>query len=377
MCFARTACDELFLHETSRNRQKIPKVKYSLSYSIVYFMTVEGFLQRDTDQLLIKAEQEALDKAPHVKENDTRHINSENNRTENTFQLQELIVRIDTLESDMTTNVAENSKELKNNSERLTRLEAVGSNTKIILDTSNETLQDSCVTLITLNDTVMTNEANIDKQNESLSKLEAGIELHETRLAKLEKSIDKQNETIDRLDADIELHETRQNQTIDQMEANIEFYETRLAQIETRVILENVTLETQSFELAKLHSDQLNDRSIITNHTSRILRLEIVDAEKQTSTIELDNRLVQLVSDTDKAQADIKDNSFNIRLLKENVTVETTIFNNQITRINELESKLNSIQNSVKDYNGTVETIKVTIQFFIMNQHRSDIPLNI
>ena len=153
-------------------------------------MTVEGFLQRDTDQLLIKAEQEALDKAPHVKENDTRHIYSENNRTENTFQLQELIVRIDTLESDMTTNVAETSKELKNNSERLTRLEAVGSNTKIILDTSNETLQDSCVTLITLNDTVMTNEEKIDKQNESLSKLEAGIELHETRLAKLEKSID-------------------------------------------------------------------------------------------------------------------------------------------------------------------------------------------
>ena len=340
-------------------------------------MTVEGFLQRDTHQLLIKAEQEALDKAPHVKENDTRHIYSENNRTENTFQLQELIVWIDTLESDMTTNVAENSKELKNNSERLTRLEAVGSNTKIILDTSNETLQDSCVSLITLNDTVMTNEANIDKQNESLSKLEAGIELHETRLAKLEKSIDKQNETIDRLDADIELHETRQNQTIDQMEANIEFHETRLAQIETRVILENVTLETQSFELAKLHSDQLNDRSIITNHTSRILRLEIVEAEKQNSSEELDNRLMQLVLDTDKAQADIKDNSFNIRLLEENVTAATTISNHQSTRMNELESKLISIQISVQDYNGTVETIKVTIQFFIMNQYRSDIPLNI
>ena len=339
-------------------------------------MTVEGFLQRDTDQLLIKAEQESLDKAPHVKENDTRHIYSENNRTENTFQLQELIVRIDTLESDMIY-VAENSKELKNNSERLTRLEAVGSNTKIILDTSNETLQDSCVTLITLNDTVMTNEAKIDKQNESLSKLEAGIELHETRLAKLEKSIDKQNETIDRLEADIELHETRQNQTIDQMEASIEFHETRLARIETRVILENATLETQSFELAKLHSDQLNDRSIITNHTSRILRLEIVEAEKQNSSEELDNRLMQLVSDTDKAQADIKDNSFNIRLLEENVTAATTISNHQITRINELESKLISIKISVQDYNGTVEAIQVTIQFFIMNQHRSDIPLNI
>ena len=228
-----------------------------------------------------------------------------------------------------------------------------------------------------LNDTVMTNEANIDTQYESLSKLEAGIELHETRLAQLEKSIDKQNETIGRLEADIELHDTRQNQTIGQMQANIEFQETRLAQLETSVILENVTLEIHSFELAKLQSDHLNDRSIITNHTSRILRLEIVDAEEQTSTIELDNRLVQLVSDSDKAQADIKDNSFNIRLLEESVTAASTISNHQSTRMNELESKLISIQISVQDYNGTVETIKVTIQFFIMNQHRSDIPLNI
>ena len=160
------------------------------------------------------------------------------------------------------------------------------------------------------------------------------------------------------------------------MEASIEFHETRLAQIETRVIKENVTLETQSFELAKLHSDQLNDRSIITNHTSRILRLEIVEAEKQNSSEELENRLMQLVSDTDKAQADIKDNSFNIRLLEENVTAATTVSNHQSTRMNELESKLISIQISVQDYNGTVETIQVTIQCFIMNQLRSDIPLN-
>ena len=347
------------------------KSLYFLSYSVVYFMAVEGFLQRDTDQLLIKAEQIALDKPPHVTENETRHIYSGNNRTENNFQLQELIVRIDTIESDMTTNAAENSKELKDNSERLTRLEtiivneSVVSDTNIIIGTFNETLQDSYVTLIALNGTISVNEANIDKQNQSLSKLEAGIELHETRLAKLEKSINKQNETIGRLEADIGLHETRQNQTIVQMEANIEFQQTRLAQLETSVILENVTLNTHSFELAKLHSDQLNDRSIITNHTSRILHLEIVEAEKQNSSEELNKRLMQLVSDTDKAQADIKDNSFNIRLLEENVTVVRTISNNQSTRMNELESKLNSIQISVKDYNGTVETLKVTIQFLL------------
>ena len=334
--------------------------------------------------LLIKAKQEALGIPPHVTENETRDTYSGNNRTENTFQLQELIVRIDTIESDMTTNAAEYSKGLKNNSDRLTRLEAiiinesVVSDTKIILGASNETLQDSFVTLIMLiDDTVMTNEANIDKQNESLSKLEAVIDLHETRLAQLEKSFNKQNETICRLEADIELHGTRQNQTIGKVKANIEFQETRLAQLETSVMVENVALETHSFELAKLHSDQLNDRSIITNHTSRILRLERVYAENQNSSEELDNRLMQLVSDTDRAKADIKDNSFNIRLLEENVTAATTISNHQSTRMNELESKLISIQISVKDYNGTVETIKVTIQFFIMNQHRSDIPLNI
>ena len=261
----------------------------------------------------------------------------------------------------MTANAAENSKEFEGNSDRLARLETIivnkslVSDTNIVIGTSNETLQDSYVTLI--------NEANIDKQNQSLSKLEAGIELHETRLAKLEKSIKKQNETIGRLEANIELHETRQNQRIVQMEANIEFQQTRLAQLETSVILENVTLNTHSFELAKLHSDQLNDRSKITNHTSRILRLEIVEAEKQNSSEELNKRLMQLVSDTDKAQSDIKDNSFNIRLLEENVTVARTISNNQSTRMHELESKLNSMQISVKDYNGTVETLKVTIQF--------------
>ena len=358
-------------------------------------MAVEGFLQRDTDQLLIKAEQEALGKPPHVTENETRHIYSGNNRTENNFQLQELIVRIDTIESDMTTNAAENSKELKDNSERLTRLEtlivnaSVVNDMNIILGTSNETLNNRCITLI---DTVVTNEANIDKQNESLSKLEAGIELHMARLAKLEKSINKQNETIDRLETDIEFHETRQNKTVSKLYADIEFHETglakletsiekqnatfgkievdiefhtnRLAQLETNFIMENVTLETHSQNIAKLRSDQLHNNEIITNLTFKVLRLETA-IEKQTSCEELENRLIQLGSDINRTQADVKDNGNKIRLFEENITAEMAFTKNQSTRMNQLESDVKSIQDIVKDYNETVEKLKVNMNFDI------------
>ena len=356
-------------------------------------MAVEGFLQRDTDQLLIKAEQEAPGKPPHVTENETRHIYSGNNRTENNFQLQKLILRIDTIESDMTTNAAENSKELNDTSQRLTRLENIIVNESVvndinnILGTSNETLKNSCVTLI---DTVVTNEASIDKQNESLSKLETGIELHETRLAKLEKSINKQNETVGRLEADIEFHDTRQNKTVSKlyadiefhetdlakletsiekqnatlskMEVDIEFHENRLAQLETNFILENVTLETHSQTIAKLRSDQLHNNEIITNLTFRVLRLETA-IEKQNSCEELEIRLIQLGSDINRTQADVKENGNEIRLFEENITAEMALSKNQSTRMNQLESDVKSIQDIVRDYNETVEKLKVNMNF--------------
>ena len=369
-------------------------------------MAVEGFLQRDTDQLLIKAEQEALGKPLQVTENETRHIYSGNNRTENNFQLQELIVRIDTIESDMTTNAAENSKELKDNSERLTRLEtiivneSVVNDINIILGTYNETLKNSCVTLI---DTVVTNEASIDKQNESLSKLESGIDLHETRLAKLEESINKQNETIGRQETDIEFHETKQNKTVSKLYADIEFHETRLAkletsiekqnatlgkievdiefhenrlaQLETNFIMENVTLETHSQNIAKLRSDQLHNNEIITNLTFRVLRLEAA-IEKQSSCEELENGLIQLGSDINRTQADVKDNSNKIRLFEENITAEMAFSKNQSTRMNQLESDVKSIQDIVKDYNETVEKLKVN-RILIGHRHHTHIIMTV
>ena len=237
----------------------------------------------------------------------------------------------------------------------------------------------------------MTNEASTNTQNESLSKLEAGIELHETRLAKLEKTINKQNETIGRLEADIEFHETRQNGTVSKlytdiefhktglakletsidkqnatlgkMEVDIEFQEKRLAQLETNFIMENVTLETHSQKIAKLHSDQLHNNEIFTNLTFRVLRLETAIIEKQTSCVELENRLIQLGSDMNRTQADIKDNGNKIRLFEENITAEMAFSKNQSTRMNQLVSDVKSIQDVVKDYNETVAKLKVNMIF--------------
>ena len=327
-----------------------PKPERWLSHDVAHFMTVVGFLQRGTDKLLIRAEQEALNKPPYMTDNETRHIYSGNNRTKNNFQLQELIVRIDTLESDMTTNATENSRELKDNSIRLTRLEAiifnesVVSDNKFILCPSNETLKNSCVTLNTLNDTVVANEANIDKQYESLAKLEADIEFHETRLSKLETSIDKQKATLGKMEVDIESNGNR------------------LAKLETHFIIENVSLETHSPEIAKLHSDQLNKSEIIKNLTFRVMHLE-TEIEKQISCEELENRFFQLESDINRTQADIKDNGNDMRLIKENITAEMAFSKTQSKKMNQLESDVKSIQVTVKDYNVTVEKLKVNMHF--------------
>ena len=107
-----------------------------MSFFVVYFMTVVAILQRDTDKLVIRAELEELNVPPHVTENETRHKYPGHNRTKNNLLIQEFITRIDTLESDMTMNVAENAKALKDNSERLTKIEAVIVNESVVTDTN-------------------------------------------------------------------------------------------------------------------------------------------------------------------------------------------------------------------------------------------------
>ena len=126
-----------------------------------------------------------------------------------------------------------------------------------------------------------------------------------------------------------------------QLEAHIEFHETRLTKLETPEVINNATLETHSAELAKLHTDQFNDREMTTKLTFRVLRLETV-VEKQNSSEELENRLIPLGSDINRTHVDIKENGDKIRLLEKNIT---------------------SIKDIVNDYNETVENLKVNIHF--------------
>ena len=279
------------------------------------------------------------------------------NQTAIHFETQELIARIDTLATDMN----KQTKTVLDNSERLARIEtlivhgSVVATTSNILGTSNETSKPTCVDFFTLNNTFMTIEANIEKQTEMtgellhnytarLTELETDMNAHQNAINQLSRGVSEFNDTVEQLVA----LETQQNDTmntneeiISRLEADIELHDTRLKKLETRDIRNNVTLETHSSELAKLHRDQSNDREMTTNLTFRVERLETVE-ERQRPSEELENRLIQLGSDINRTQVDIKGNDDKIRLLEENIT---------------------SIIDIVNGYNKTVETVKVNKQF--------------
>ena len=121
----------------------------------------------------------------------------------------------------------------------------------------------------------------------------------------------------------------------------------------TQDVLKTLTVRTNDIK-----TDQFNDREMIKNNTLRVLRLETV-IDSQTLSTELDDKLIHLESDINKTQSDIKDNKVKINVLEENITSFNTFSNDQLQRNNEIESKLTSIQDTIYNYNETVETLKV------------------
>ena len=284
--------------------------------------------------------------------------------------------RIETLESDVETNTAavkEHSEELKENSERLTRIEdiveneSLGDNNRHKYYTSNETSKAHYITCVALNDTIMTIKANIDKQTEMtndyfqnytarITKLEVNKTAYQHDIDHLTKAVSEFNDTIKQLEAVQTEHNDSLNtskQILGKLEADIAFHEARLAKLETSHTMENAILETHSSEIVKLQTDQFNIVQITANHTYSIMQIETA-MEKQISSDEFANKAMQLESDINTTRADIEDISFKMRLLENNVTTWIGFSYNQSSRMNDLESKLISIQDIVADYNETV-----------------------
>ena len=121
----------------------------------------------------------------------------------------------------------------------------------------------------------------------------------------------------------------------------------------TQDVLKTLTVRTNDIE-----TDQFNDREIIKNNSLRVLRLETV-IDSQTLSAELDDKFINLESDINKTQSDIKDDKVKINVLEENITSVMAFSNDQLQRNNEIESKFTSIQNTINNNNETVETLKV------------------
>ena len=121
----------------------------------------------------------------------------------------------------------------------------------------------------------------------------------------------------------------------------------------TQDVLKTLTVRTNDIE-----TDQFNDREMIKNSTLRVLRLETV-IDSQTLSAELEDKLIHLESDINKTQSDLKDNKIKINVLEENITSVMLFSNDQLQRNSEMESKLTSIQDTINNYNQTVETLKV------------------
>ena len=174
----------------------------------------------------------------------------------------------------------------------------------------------------------------VSELNDTMQQLKS-VEL-ENNINQLTKAVSELNDTMKRLESvEFENNSSLNNneETIRQLEASIEIYDTRLTKLETNDIMNNATLVAHISEVAKLQSDQLNDRDITTNLTVRVMRFERV-IEKQNYSEELENSLIQLVLNISKLQNDIKENGNEINVLNEIIT---------------------SIQDIVNDFNETLE----------------------
>ena len=258
-------------------------------------------LQNRTDQLLEKAANEVTNIPPQVQENTTGHINSG----------------------------------------------------------YNQTRTPTCADFDTLNGTVMDMITNVDQQNDMTNdllqnfsirilELETDRNEHNNVIHVLTKYVSYLNETLMQV-ADEENYQNHSFNTNE--EAMSLSYHARMTSLETNLMLTNATL-------AQLQTDQLKQVKMITNHTSRVMHLE-TSIEKLSSTAGLENRLILLESDLNETKTDIEENSSMIQMLEMNDTIFRAFIDNQLQRNNEFETNLSSIYETYKNYNESVDRIKV------------------
>ena len=133
--------------------------------------------------------------------------------------------------------------------------------------------------------------------------------------------------------------------------SDAQMLQIRLVKLETNQMAANVSI-------TELQSGQYNDRETIMNNTFRVTRLETI-MDNQTSSADLEDRLIYLESDINKTQSDIEDNKSKISALGRNMTEIMAFTNDQLLRNDKIESNISLIQDTLKTYNETVEKLKV------------------
>ena len=173
---------------------------------------------------------------------------------------------------------------------------------------------------------------------ERIDTLEADINQHKEEFLDYSERVD--------IIGDILTSETGVTNTSDAQMLHI-----RLVKLETNQMAANVSI-------TELQSDQYNDRETIMNNTFRVTRLETI-MDNQTSSADLEDRLIYLESDINKTQSDIEDNKSKISVLGRNMTDFMAFTNDQLLRKDKIESNISLIQDTLKTYNETVEKLKV------------------
>ena len=200
---------------------------------------------------------------------------------------------------------------------------------------------------------------NVDLQNDMTNdilqnlsiriiELETDRNEHNNILHVLTKDVSYLNETLMQV-AD---EENYQNHSFNTNEEEMSLsYHARMTSLETNLKLTNATL-------AQLQTDQLNNEKIIKKHTSRVMHLE-ASIENLSSSAGLGNKLLHLEFDLNETKTGIEENSIMIQMLEMNETTFRTFIDDQHKRNNEFETKLSSIYEAYKNYNETVDKIKV------------------
>ena len=277
-------------------------------------------------------------------------------------QLLELKTQTDTLEANLT----QHKEDFLEYSERVYRIETTianqtdMSNTGDNLGISNETSASSWVDFESLNETVTTIETKLDKESEMTQE---GLDNITARLTELESDNSRHWSYINQLTKGV----LDLNETMKQIEAATMQFNVSLTTIEETVNQEHngrlVKLETNQqlthASIDELQSDEYKDKEMIENNTLRIVSVETAVDNHQVFTTNLEAIVIQLESNINRTQSDVGDTNHKISLLGNNVTSLVEFSEDQLQHNIEFVSNLTAIRDTIKDYNETIERIKV------------------